>query len=149
VIHAAAEPVLFGEGDLTHALLKRELLDAKRFSNARQVGNYFGLCPSESSTGDKRRLGPITKHGNPRLRRLMVELAWRIVRFQPKYVALQRWRGVLLEDKAGSAAARKKAIVAVARRLAVDLWRIGIGRKSAEELGLRLVKQQPCPKERS
>ena len=133
----AAERVLFGEGELTHVLLKRELLNLERFKNARQVGNYFGLCPSESSTGERRRLGPITKHGNPRLRRLMVEMAWRIVRFQPQYVALQRWRPLLLEGKAG-AAARKKAIVAVARRLAVDLWRIGIGRKRAEELGLRL-----------
>jgi transposase len=133
----AAEPVLFGEGELTHALLKRELINIERFKNARQVGNYYGLCPSESSSGPSRRLGPITKHGNPRLRRLMVELAWRIVRFQPQYVALRRWRPVLLEGKTG-AAARKKAIVAVARRLAVDLWRIGIGRKTAQELGLRL-----------
>jgi len=68
----------------------------------------------------------------------MVELAWRIVRFQPQYVALRRWGPVLREDKRSSAAARKKAIVAVARRLAVDLWRIAIGRKKAEELGLRL-----------
>ena len=45
----------------------------ERFKNARQVGNYFGLCPSESSSGERRRLGSITKHGNPRLRRLMVE----------------------------------------------------------------------------
>ena len=135
---AAAEPVLFGEGELTHALLKRELLNLERFKNARQLGNYFGLCPSENTTGDRRRLGPITKHGNPRLRRVMVELAWRIVRFQPQYVALRRWGPVLREDKSNSAAARKKAIVAVARHLAVDLWRIAIGRKKAEELGLRL-----------
>ncbi len=138
MVRDAAEPVLFGEGDLTHALLKRELINAERFKNARQVGNYYGLCPSESSSGERRRLGSITKHGNPRLRRLMVELAWRIVRFQPQYVALERWRSVLLEGKASGAAARKKAIVAVARRLAVDLWRIAIGRKKAEELGLRL-----------
>jgi transposase len=135
---AAAEPVLFGEGELTHVLLKRELMDLKRFKNARQLGNYFGLCPSENTTGERRRLGPITKHGNPRLRRMMVELAWRIVRFQPQYVALRRWGPVLQEDKRSSPAARKKAIVAVARRLAVDLWRIAIGRKKAEELGLRL-----------
>jgi hypothetical protein len=50
---------------------------------------------------------------------------------------MRRWRPVLLEGKTGPAA-RKKAIVAVARRLAVDLWRIGIGSKTAEELGLRL-----------
>jgi len=135
---AAAEPVLFGEGELTHVLLQRELMDLKRFKNARQLGNYFGLCPSENTSGERRRLGPITKHGNPRLRRVMVELAWRIVRFQPQYVALRRWGPVLREDKRSSAAARKKAIVAVARRLAVDLWRIAIGRKKAEELGLRL-----------
>jgi transposase len=137
---AAAEPVLFGEGQLTHVLLQRELLNMKRFKNARQLGNYFGLCPSENTTGERRRLGSITKHGNPRLRRVMVELAWRIVRFQPQYVALRRW-GPVLQDKRNSAAARKKAIVAVARRLAVDLWRIAIGRKKAEELGLRLSTQ--------
>ena len=133
----AAEPVLFGEGELTHVMLKRELLNLERFKNARQLGNYFGLCPSESTSGERRRLGSITKHGNPRLRRMMVELAWRIVRFQPDYVALQRWGPVLQGDKS-SAAARKKAIVAVARRLAIDLWRIALGRKKAQELGLRL-----------
>lgn len=133
---AAAEPVLFGEGELTHVLLQRELMDLRRFKNARQLGNYFGLCPSESTTGDRRRLGSITKHGNPRLRRVMVELAWRIVRLQPQYVALQRWGPVL--QKSNNPAARKKAIVAVARRLAVDLWRIALGRKKAQELGLRL-----------
>ncbi len=133
----AAEPVLFGEGELTHVMLKRELLNLERFKNARQLGNYFGLCPSESSSGERRRLGAITKHGNPRLRRMMVELAWRIVRFQPQYVVLRRW-GPVLQDKRSNAAARKKAIVAVARHLAIDLWRIAIGRKKAQELGLRL-----------
>jgi transposase len=91
----ATEPVLFGEGKLRHVLLKRELLNLERFKNARQLGNYFGLCPSENSSGERRRLGPITKHGNPRLRRVMIELAWRIVRFQPQYVALRRWGPVL------------------------------------------------------
>jgi transposase len=134
----AAEPRLFGEGELSHTLLRRELLNLERFKNARQVGNYYGLCPSESTTGDNRRLGSITKHGNPRLRRLMVELAWRIVRLQPHYVALKRWGPLLHEGKRSSSAARKKAIVAVARRLAIDLWRIALGRKRAEELGLRL-----------
>jgi transposase len=134
----AAELVLFGEGRLSHVLLQRELINSHRFKNGRQVGNYFGLCPSESTTGDNRRLGAITKHGNPRLRRMMVELAWRVVHFQPQYVGLGRWRSVLLQGKALGGAARKKAIVAVARRLAVDLWRIAIGRKKPEELGLRV-----------
>jgi transposase len=136
----SSEVILFGEGELTHVLLKRELIKARRFRNARCVGNYYGLCPSESSSGEKRRLGSITKHGNPRLRRMMVELAWRMVRFQPEYVALRRWGPVLADKKCGSAV-RKKAIVAVARRLAVDLWRIAIERKTAQELGLRLSGQ--------
>jgi transposase len=119
-------------------LLRRELLNLERFKNGRQLGNYFGLCPSESTSAEKRRLGSITKHGNPRLRRMMVELAWRVVRLQPQYVALRRWGPLLAEKKGNHAPARKRAIVAVARRLAIDLWRIATGRKSAEELGLRL-----------
>ena len=71
---AAPGKLLFGEGELTHELLARELIDPQRFRNARQVGNYFGLCPSESTSDQRRRMGSITKHGNPRLRRLMVEL---------------------------------------------------------------------------
>jgi transposase len=132
---APLQELLFGEGELTHELLARELIDPQRFRNARQVGNYFGLCPSESSSAERRRLGSITKHGNPRLRRLMVELAWRISRFQPRYRAVRRWAAVLYGPKT-CAAARKKAIVALARRLAVDLWRIAPGRVKAEELGL-------------
>ena len=81
---AAPSELVFGEGALTHELLARELSDPQRFKNGRQVGNYFGLCPSESPTDQRRRMGAITKHGNPRLRRLMVELAWRVSRFQPR-----------------------------------------------------------------
>jgi hypothetical protein len=55
-------------------------------------------------------------------------------RFQPRYRAVQQWGG-LLEDPKVPAARRKKAIVALARRLAVDLWRIATGRVRAEELG--------------
>ncbi len=132
-----SEQKLFGEGALTHTLLGLEMINMTRFTNRRQVANYFGLCPSESSSGQSRRLGSITKRGNPRLRTLMVELAWRIFFFQPDYVGLNKWRELLL-DKKSSAAARKKAIVAVARRLAVDLWRIRSGKAQPQDLGLRI-----------
>jgi len=132
---AAPQELVFGEGELTHELLARELIDPQRFKSGRQVGNYFGLCPSESTTSESRRMGSITKHGNPRLRRLMVELAWRVSRLQPRYREVRRWAPLLHNPKA-SAAARKKAIVALARRLSVDLWRIATGRVKAEELGL-------------
>ena len=131
----APRQLIFGEGELTHELLARELIDPERFRNSRQVGNYFGLCPSESTSDQRRRMGSITKHGNPRLRRLMVEMAWRVTRFQPNYRGLRRW-GALLADRKACAAARKKAIVALARQLAVDLWRIAIGRVQPQELGL-------------
>jgi transposase len=132
---AAPRKLLFGEGELTHELVARELIDPQRFRNARQVGNYFGLCPSESTSDQRRRMGSITKHGNPRLRRLLVELAWRVSRLQPHYRGVRQW-GALLSDRKASAAARKKAIVALARRLAVDLWRMATGRVEAKELGL-------------
>jgi transposase len=51
----------------------------------------------------------------------MVELAWRVSRFQPNYRGMRRW-GAVLYDPRAPAAARKKAIVALARQLAVDLW---------------------------
>jgi transposase len=132
---AAPRQLIHGEGELTHELLARELIDPQRFRNSRQVANYFGLCPSESTSDQRRRLGAITKHGNPRLRRLLLEMAWRISRFQPNYRGLRRW-GALLADRKASLAARKKAIVALARQLAVDLWRIATGRVQAQELGL-------------
>jgi transposase len=132
---AAPRRLIFGEGELTHELLARELIDPERFRNSRQVGNYFGLCPSESTSDQRRRMGSITKHGNPRLRRLMVEMAWRVTRFQPGYRGVQRWRP-LLENPKASVAARKKAIVALARQLAVDLWRIATGRVQPQEVGL-------------
>jgi transposase len=139
---AAPGKPFFGQGELTHELLARELIDPQRFRNARQVGNYFGLCPSESTSDQRRRMGAITKHGNPRLRRLMVELAWRVCRLQPYSRGVLQW-GALLQNRKLSAAARKKAIVALARRLAVDLWRMATGRVQAAELGLLSKENLP------
>jgi len=126
-----------GFGKLTCATIEREVTNWKRFSNRRQVSSYTGLCPGEHSSGAQRFQGPINKHGNPRLRHLLIELAWRVVRFQPGYHALIRWRTVLRHS---AAAARKKAIVAIARRLAIDLWRVKTGRTGYTELGLVLAK---------
>jgi transposase len=130
-----AEERFFGEGALTHELLAREIVTQNRFQNGRQVGNYFGLCPSESTSDQNRRLGSITKHGNPRLRLLMVELAWRVFFDQPDYRGSKKWAPVLGDLQAGGTR-RKKAIVALARQLAVDLWRLQTGRVQLAELGL-------------
>lgn len=128
--------VLNGVGALTSQILEREILDWHRFKNRRQVASLTGMCPGVRSSGPKTRSGPITKHGNRRLRTALVELAWRCVRFQPEYPPLKKWQPVLLNPKA-TGAAKKKAIVAVGRRLAIDLWRLNTGRTTAEKLGLK------------
>jgi transposase len=125
-----------GFGALTSVVIDREIGNWQRFSNRRRVGSHTGLCPGEYSTGDTRLQTCVTKHGNPRLRAALVEAAWRLVRFQPNYKPIIKWRATLSKGALATRAARKKAIVAVARQLAVDLWRIRTGRVSAQELGL-------------
>jgi len=122
-----------GLGALTATLLDSEILDWGRFTNRRQPGSYTGMCPTEDSTGERRRQGSVSKYGNPRVRHLLVEAAWRMLAWQPDYKPFQVVRA------AQGSRARKRAIVAAARRLAVDLWRIHTGRVAAEQLGLVMV----------
>jgi transposase len=135
---AAPAELPAGLGKLTSVVLAREICDWARFHNRRQVSSYTGLCPGEYSTGNKRVLGSVTKHGNPRLRAALVELAWRLVRFQPGYPPIRKRISILRKGAKTSGAARKKAIVAVARQLAVDLWRLFTDQCSAEKLGLKV-----------
>jgi len=125
-----------GLGAMSSVMIDREIGNWHRFRNRRQVGSYTRLCPGEHSSGNTRLQSCVTKHGNPRLRAALVELAWRLVRFQPNYRPIVKWNQVLRKGVLTTGAARKKAIVAVARQLAVDLWRIRTGRISAEKLGL-------------
>ena len=139
---AAAPNQPRGLGKMTSVVIDREIGDWHRFNNRRQIASYTGLCPGEYSSGNSRLQSCVTKHGNPRLRAALVELAWRLVRFQPHYKPIVKWRHILAKGGANrtgpiaTGAAGKKAIVAVARQLAVDLWRIKTGRLRAEELGL-------------
>ncbi|MFZ1218096.1 MAG: IS110 family transposase [Chthoniobacterales bacterium] len=127
-----------GLGMMTSVVIDREIANWSRFKNRRQVGSYTGLCPGEHSSGKTRLQGCVTKHGNPRLRAALVELAWRMVRFQPNYRPVLKWRRVLRKGALATGAARKKAIVAVARQLAVDLWRLRTGRLNPAQLGLSI-----------
>jgi transposase len=128
----AAQLQPLGLGALTAAIIEAEIVDWTRFDNRRQPGSFCGLCPSEDSSGTKRRQGAVTKAGNPRLRHVLVEAAWRLAQWQPAYPPLHRLAA------ASGARARKRVIVGVARRLVVDLWRIRTGRCTAEQLGLTL-----------
>jgi transposase len=136
-LQSAADPQQpRGLGVMSSVVIDREIGNWRRFNNRRQVGSYTGLCPGEHSSGNTRQQRCVTKHGNPRLRAVLVETAWRLIRFQPNYKPIVKWREILRKGALATGAARKKAIVAVARQLAVDLWRIRTGRVSAEQLGL-------------
>lgn len=134
-IEAASAGMLVpkGLGALTNAILEAEIGDWGRFHNRRQPGSYTGLCPSEDSSNRRRRQGSVTKHGNPHVRHLLVEAAWRMLEWQPHYPPICKARALTKR-------ARKRAIVAAARQLAVDLWRIRTGRCTGEQLKLLMVQ---------
>ena len=131
---AAASPLPHGLGALTMQELDAEIVDWSRFKNRKQPGSFGGLCGGVASSGEQHADLPITKHGNRRIRTLLIELAWRMVFFQPDCHAVKPFKEVLLSTRS-HARRRKQAIVAVARRLMVDLWRWKTGRATPEQLG--------------
>lgn len=90
------------------------------FKNRRQVGSYFGLTGTPYNSGASRREQGISKAGNARARTVAVQLAWLWRRHQP-HSALSRW----FEERVGrqNGAGKRIAIVALARKLMVALWR--------------------------
>jgi transposase len=127
-----------GLGGLSYEVVEREIGDWQRFTNRRQVGSYTGLCGGVSASGKSRHLLPITKHGNVRLRTALIELAWRLVVWQRDSALVNKWWHVFGNPKAAKAA-KKKAIVAMARQMAVDLWRWRTGKVKAEAFGWVMV----------
>lgn len=137
---SAAQKRLYGMGAYTYAVVEREVGDWNRFNNRRQAASYTGLCGGVSASGNSSRQLSITKHGNVRLRTALVEMAWRLLKFQPDCKLVKKWAPILGNPRA-SKAARKKAIVAIARQLMVDLWRWRTGRVRPEQLGWRMTEQ--------
>jgi transposase len=90
--------------------------DPKRFRHAHQLESYLGLVPSEHSTGGKRRLGAITKHGNSYLRALLVQCASSLLRMRADD-PMKTWAQAIVKRRT-----RRVAVVALARRLAGVLW---------------------------
>src|SRR6202030_2856784 len=88
----------------------------RNFSNRRQVAAYAGLAPTPWRSGSIAHEQGVSKAGNPRLRTTMIQLAWLWIRHQPQS-ALTRW------FKLRSPQGRKRAIVALARKLLVALWK--------------------------
>src|SRR5436189_984807 len=137
------EQIPTGLGALTVSLIEGEVCQWERFAHRKAVGSYTGCCPSEHSSGPIQRFGAIDRHGNKHLRVLLVEAVWRLLRWQPHWHARQKY---LLKLRHG---AKKKIAVALARQLAIDLWRWRTGRASAQELGWSLptfpLSEQPKP----
>ena len=117
-----------GVGPLTALAFELVIGTPERFQCGKQIASYVGLVPSEESSGDRRRLGHISKQGNSLLRFLLVEAAQVTVRSHPQ------WRSKFfhLALRRG----RKIAKVAMARKLAVHLywmWRQGLGLRSVRK----------------
>ena len=128
-----------GLGALTAQILDREVGDWGRFKNRRQVASYTGLVPSEHSSGERRQRGAITKHGNPRVRHILIEASWRLQQFQPDYRALKlRQAAFDTAKRKGDKPTRKKLCVGLARQFIVDWWRIRTGRTTPAKLGLQM-----------
>jgi transposase len=136
---AQAAELPTGLGALTAQILDREIGDWQRFANRRQIASYTGLVPSEDSSGERRCRGAITKHGNPRVRQILLEASWRFQQFQPEYKAVKQRRTAIDEAKAkNNKGAKKKLSVGLARQFIVDWWRIRTGRTTPEKLGLQM-----------
>jgi transposase len=103
-----------GIGMLTAIRLVLEWGDVSRFGRKEEFASFLGLVPSDYSSGDQEHRGHITKQGNRSVRRWLVESSWVAIRYDP--VLLEKYRRVL--RNCGS---KKKAIVAVARKLALRL----------------------------
>ena len=110
---------LRGVGLQSAWLLTYEYLGWRRFRNPREVGAGAGLTPTPYRSDQMRREQGISKAGNPRVRKFMVELAWRWLDFQPEHELSQWFRERFDQGKR----VKRIGIVALARRLLVFLWK--------------------------
>ena len=105
-----------GVGRKTAEVLVAAIDDPHRFRNAREVSSYIGLVPKQYQSGQTDRHGRITKRGSRLLRTMLVECAWAALRYNA-------WARALYERiHGGQKSRRKKAAIAVARKLAVVAW---------------------------
>jgi transposase len=106
-----------GVGPVVSLQFLTEMFDSQSFRTAGQVSKYVGLCPRVYQSGNKRKDGPIIKTGRVQLRRNLVEAAWVWIGHDEE--AMQIYRRII-----GNTGCRQKALVGMARRLAIRLWRM-------------------------
>jgi transposase len=111
---------------LTHEIFYRRLRDE------RAVARYAGMTGSPDESGSKRREKGLAKAGNARVRKAMIQLAWRFLLFQPQSPIVQWYR-----QRIATGMRKTSAIVALARKLLVTLWRMVNSGEIPEGLVLR------------
>jgi transposase len=110
---------LHGVGATSAAILAREVF-ARSFASRRQLGSYLGLTPSAYDSGSTTRCQGISKAGNSWARRILIEVAWLWQKYQPAS-PLSIW---YIQRTAGqSSRIRRIMLIALARKLAISLWR--------------------------
>ena len=105
-------------GPVTASAVVATVDEISRFHSAHQFEAYLGLVPGEKSSGEKRRVGRITKIGNARVRYLLVEAAWRILRSRKEETEALRLWALQIAQRRG----KRIAVIALARRLAGVLY---------------------------
>jgi transposase len=118
-----------GVGLLTAMTFLTEMGDLTRFDNRRQIAAYLGLCPASFESGEaNNRKGRITRQGPARLRRMLCQAAWSSIgRDDDATAAYERIQG-------GKPGRKKKAIVAVMRRLGIRMWHRAMEAGVSDEL---------------
>ncbi|WP_133309778.1 IS110 family transposase [Parashewanella spongiae] len=111
---------LKGVGWQSSWVLVTEFFHWREFKNAKQVGACAGMTPTPYDSGDSQREQGICKSGNRRIRKIMVELSWFWLRYQPKS-ELSLWFEQRFAH--GSKRMRRIGIVAMARKLLIKLWK--------------------------
>jgi len=127
---------IVGMGVETADMLVREVL-SRDLRDRRAVARYAGLTGSPDESGSKRREKGLARAGNARVRRGLIQLAWRFLGFQ-KDSALTQWYRARTDGVKG--ASKTKMIVALARKLLIALWRMVTTGEVPEGVRLRPVE---------
>lgn len=99
-----------GIGNIAARVLSNELGDLSQFSSERELFGFTGLTPCEYSSGEKRWLGNISRQGNPIIRGMLTEIAWKAIKLNPQLEEV-------FDRLVRNSGSRKKAIVGIARRM--------------------------------
>jgi transposase len=106
-----------GVGTVTSAVFRAEIFDPKRFKTAEQVTSFIGLAPVISQSGASNGYARLIPCGQGKLRSVLIEAAWRLL-------SKEEWASIFYRRILNNSGNAQKAIIALARKLAIILWRL-------------------------